>query len=222
MLWALPAQLCGALSPRCCRLPRANGSRSATPAWPVRQRPDAVACARGRHATPEPRALFRRPAHLSHRPGAQCGRRQGRSGRKQPSRASLLNAARALELVIVDDGSTDETCELVTAFLDQHPELSGRLLRKANGGQSSARNVGVEASRGEWVAFLDQDDKWTDDHIRVVLPSPGKRRGSCLHRCRHHRRDRDAEGSSHPSPRSGEAAATPRSEQQTPSSRMRS
>jgi GT2 family glycosyltransferase len=82
----------------------------------------------------------------------------------------VAQGAAPLELVVVDDGSTDETPDLVTAFLDAHPQLAARVVSKANGGQSSARNVGARMSRGAWLAFLDQDDMWTKDHAQVVLP----------------------------------------------------
>ncbi len=76
----------------------------------------------------------------------------------------------AMELVVVDDGSTDETAELVSDLLARWPGLSARVVRKANGGQSSARNAGARESRGSWLAFLDQDDMWTEDHLRTVRP----------------------------------------------------
>jgi len=93
--------------------------------------------------------------------------------------ASYLSAALAsvaaqgdpcMELIVVDDGSTDDTSRLVETFLDRHAELPARLVHKPNGGQSSARNWGARASRGAWLAFLDQDDVWTDDHLSVVRP----------------------------------------------------
>lgn len=141
------------------------------------------------------RAVSVRPPGAGDRPATPGEQRSARDGRPPAPHAPLVSvivpvrdaAARApylraalrsvaaqdcaaLELVVVDDGSTDETAELVTAFLGESPELCGRLLRKSNGGQSSARNAGVRASRGEWVAFLDQDDLWTPDHLRIVLP----------------------------------------------------
>jgi glycosyltransferase involved in cell wall biosynthesis len=77
---------------------------------------------------------------------------------------------RNLELILVDDGSTDDTRQLCEAFIAEHPAISIRYCWKENGGQSSARNYGVAMSRGEWIGFLDQDDRWYTDRLARVLP----------------------------------------------------
>ena len=64
----------------------------------------------------------------------------------------------------MDDGSTDRTAEIVQRF-----EPRVRLIRKVNGGQASAFNVGIPQARGEIVAFLDGDDWWAPSKLREVV-----------------------------------------------------
>jgi glycosyltransferase involved in cell wall biosynthesis len=75
-----------------------------------------------------------------------------------------------VELIIVDDGSVDDTLEVCREFLSSHPQLLGKILSKKNAGQSCARNFGAKACNGDYIGFLDQDDEWYEDKLERVVP----------------------------------------------------
>ena len=77
-------------------------------------------------------------------------------------RSVLDQNLRPVDLIVVDDGSSDRSARVVSRF-----EQSVRLIRQTNQGVSASRNRGVEESRGDWVAFLDQDDVWYPDKLEV-------------------------------------------------------
>jgi glycosyltransferase involved in cell wall biosynthesis len=69
----------------------------------------------------------------------------------------------AVECIVIDDGSTDHTQELLNELLKLHPSL--KTARKTNGGLSSARNMGMLESTGDFISFLDADDAIIPDKI---------------------------------------------------------
>src|SRR6267143_3442875 len=73
------------------------------------------------------------------------------------------------EILVVDDGSTDRTPDIIRKF---EPQV--RLMRKENGGQASAFNLGIPQAQGEIVAFLDGDDWWACNKLTRVVQAMAK------------------------------------------------
>jgi glycosyltransferase involved in cell wall biosynthesis len=71
------------------------------------------------------------------------------------------------EVVVVDDGSTDETPALIETFCARDPRFV--LYRQKNGGASRARNYGIEQAKGDWVALCDGDDMWLEDKLAAQV-----------------------------------------------------
>lgn len=78
----------------------------------------------------------------------------------------LQPTAYALEIILVDDGSTDHTLDKIKSFLSD-PKI--RLLRQKNAGQSAARNIAISQSRGKYLMFVDGDDILLDGAINSLL-----------------------------------------------------
>lgn len=74
------------------------------------------------------------------------------------------------EIVIVDDGSTDDSYSIVSNYIKSDIEkLRIRLLQQENGGPSKARNTGAKHAQGEWIVFLDADDELLPDALNTFV-----------------------------------------------------
>lgn len=83
---------------------------------------------------------------------------------QQTIRSVLSQTFSDLEVIVVNDGSSDTTAEIVSKF---HAPVS--LYHQENHGVAQARNVGVAHAQGEWVAFLDADDVWYPEKLGIQL-----------------------------------------------------
>lgn len=71
-----------------------------------------------------------------------------------------------LEIILVDDGSTDSTPELCEKYREKYDNI--RILHKKNGGVGSSRNAGLEMATGEYILFVDHDDLLSETHIEEL------------------------------------------------------
>ena len=83
---------------------------------------------------------------------------------EQAVRSALCSAGAADEVIVVDDGSTDDGPQRIAAIADRRV----RLLAQANRGVSAARNRGIDAARGDYIAFLDADDCWSEGYLPAI------------------------------------------------------
>ncbi len=92
----------------------------------------------------------------------------------------LAQTYRPLEVVVVDDGSVDETAEVVRKYIEKQRTSENmniangtdinsveiRYILRENGGAAAARNTGIKAAQGNWVAFIDADDEWLPEKLQ--------------------------------------------------------
>lgn len=81
--------------------------------------------------------------------------------------SALNQTYRNLEVCVVDDGSTDDTEQVLAKWKDDPRVI---VVRQANQGQATAKNRGVKETRGEFIAFLDADDRWLPTKLAKQIP----------------------------------------------------
>lgn len=92
-------------------------------------------------------------------------------------RSALAQTLRPREIVVVDDGSTDDSAAIVARIAAEAPQGAVRLIRQPNAGVSAARNRAIAEARGRWTALLDGDDCWRPGYLaeiaRMIAAHPG-------------------------------------------------
>lgn len=84
-----------------------------------------------------------------------------------------------IEIVAVDDGSPDESGRILDSYAAKHPNL--RVIHQENGGVTSARLRGVREAAGDWIGFVDGDDRIDRDMYRLLLENAEKYRADISH-----------------------------------------
>lgn len=104
---------------------------------------------------------------------------------KDALESAMNQSYQDLEIVVVDDGSVEESAKLISMLTSDYKKT--KLIRQANQGLSAARNAGVRHSSGRYLAFLDHDDIWRPDFLKkmVVQFQNGMRLGAVFCRAEH-------------------------------------
>lgn len=74
-----------------------------------------------------------------------------------------------LEIIVVNDGSTDDSADIVNKYISSHPDAPIIFISQENKGAAAARNLGMRSAQGEYIAFLDADDMWLPHKIERQL-----------------------------------------------------
>lgn len=84
---------------------------------------------------------------------------------KEAIKSVLQQSFTDFEILVIDDGSTDDTSSIV----EQTPDNRVKYFYKNNGGESSARNLGLTKAHAEYIAFLDSDDLWPNNYLQTMV-----------------------------------------------------
>lgn len=90
----------------------------------------------------------------------------------------LTQTHKDYEIIVVDDGSTDNTPDVAKQFMD-----SIRYLRQENQGLAGARNTGILVAKGELISLLDADDQWLPSYLKKMVALANKQPGAAVYYC---------------------------------------
>lgn len=82
------------------------------------------------------------------------------------------------ELIVVDDGSRDDSARIVRDYMEKEPRI--RLLQQENAGSAAARNTGIRAAQGRYLALLDADDLWEPEFLSRQLAFMASHNALCV------------------------------------------
>jgi len=82
---------------------------------------------------------------------------------------SLVNQTYSqFEIIISDDGSVDNTCEIIEDYFKKSHFVNYKILKNKHAGVAATRNAGIKAASGQWIAFIDSDDQWFPNKLATV------------------------------------------------------
>ena len=90
------------------------------------------------------------------------------SSLKRAVQSALSQTFQDFEIIVIDDASTEPPKEIINSFKDKRIKF---IRHKLNRGGAAARNTGIRASKGEYIAFLDSDDEWLSDKLECQIKS---------------------------------------------------
>lgn len=93
--------------------------------------------------------------------------------------SALAQTLMPLEIIVVDDGSKDDSAQYVREYEKTHPGRV-RLIQQANSGEPAARNTGWRAARGQWIAMLDADDWWEPNKLELQVQAATRAGDECV------------------------------------------
>ena len=90
----------------------------------------------------------------------------------------LAQTLRNIEIICVDDGSTDESCKVLMAYQKEHSNI--RIISQSNKGAGPARNAAMDIARGKYIAFMDADDRYVDCNTLEMLYSYAEKEAAVI------------------------------------------